>query len=185
MPRKRRVSMEARRVRVWRLKMAGGSDRVIAANLAADPQDPVDVSHKTVNQDWHAVLDELVEAEMGKGQQLRALAHQRYERLILAHWQAAVGTPAGPPTDAMPAGDPPAKPPDTRAAKVVQDAQAAIRALYGLDNELGDPERPLTIETQTVGVLDLTKVSDDDLAHLLRITDPGNGNIINGTGGVT
>lgn len=172
--------MEARRARVWRLKMAGGSDRVIAAQLAADPADPVDVSHKTVNQDWHAVLDDLVEAEMGKGQQLRALAHQRYERLILAHWQAAVGTPAGL------NDDPPAKPPDPRAAKVVQDAQAAIRALYGLDNELGDPERPLTIEaTQTIGLLDLTKVSDDDLGHLLRITDPNNGNIINGTGAIT
>ncbi len=174
--------MEARRVRVWRLKMAGGSDRVIAANLAADPVDPVDVSHKTVNQDWHAVLDELVEAEMGKGQQLRALAHQRYERLILAHWQAAVGTPAGPPTDAMPAGDPPAKPPDPRAAKVVQDCQEAIRELYGLDNELGDPERPLTIETRE-GDIDYTRLSDDDLALIVSI-GARNGNVINGTGTV-
>ncbi len=174
--------MEARRLRVWRLKMAGGSDRVIAANLAADPVDPVDVSHKTVNQDWHAVLDDLVVAEMGKGQQLRALAHQRYERLILAHWQAAVGTPAGPATEAMPAGDPPAKPPDPRAAKVVGDSQAAIRELYGLDNELGDPERPLTIIEERVTV-DYSTLSDAELLTLRDIArrQP---NVINGVGHV-
>lgn len=172
--RRPRVSMEARRARVLALKMAGGSDRAIARQLAADPTDPVDVSHKTINQDWHAALDELVEGEVGKAQQFRSLAHQRLERIILAHWPAAMGRQA--------AGDTAAIAPSQRAAEICMRAIGDIRALFGLDRELGDPERPLTIQERVS--VDYSQLPTEDLLHLKRIAE-ANGGIINGIGEVS
>lgn len=171
------MSMEARRARVLRLKMAGGSDRDIARQLAADPNDPVTVSHKTINQDWHAGLDELVAQETGKAQQLRALAHQRLERIVLAHWPAAMGRQAG--------GEQPAAVPNQRAAEICMRAIGDIRTLYGLDRELGDPERPLTVEGRVT--VDYSGLSTDELRTLVGIAERGHslGGAIDGTGSVS
>ncbi len=139
--------------------MAGGTDRGIAEALVIDPITPVTVSHKTVNLDWHRALDELVANELGKAQVFRALAHQRYERLILSHWSAAVGRPKS--------GDQPATDPDPRAAAIVMAAMAAERRMYGLDRELGDPERPFTIDAEAT--IDYTRLSDAQIDILLEL----------------
>lgn len=169
--------MEARRARVLTLKMAGGSDRAIARQLAADPVDPVDVSHKTINQDWHAALDDLVKEERGKAEQLRALAHQRLERIVLAHWPAAMGRQT--------TTDVPGTQPSQRAAEICMRAIGDIRALYGLDRELGDPDRPITVEERVT--VDYSDLSHTELDTLLAIAErqSTNGVVLDGTGQVS
>jgi DNA-binding transcriptional MerR regulator len=160
----KRVSQQERRHRVLRLKMAGGSDRDIAEVLALDPERPVTVSHTTVNTDWHEALTEQVEAFKGQWEQQRMLANTRLERLLAAVWPKA--TQATPLIGAV-----------AEARAIIKDQ----RALFGLDRELGDPERPLTIQERVS--VDYSKLPTEDLLHLKRIAE-ANGNVIDGFGGI-
>ncbi len=162
---RRLVTAAERRERVYRLKLAGGSDREIQAVLAADPVSPTKVSHVTVNNDWHLVAAERADDVAKETAQQRALAIGRYERLLAAVWPRA--TQANPSLGA------------------VGEARALIkeqRALLGLDApELGDAERPIHVEERVT--VDYTTLSDDELLTLRDIArrQP---NVINGVGHV-
>jgi gamma-glutamyl:cysteine ligase YbdK (ATP-grasp superfamily) len=144
--------------------MAGGTDRDIAEVLARDPTRPVVVSHTTVNTDWHEALDELAGDLTCQSDQQRMLANTRLERLLAAIWPKATQT--NPNIGAV-----------AEARAIIKDQ----RALFGLDRELGDPERPLTIQERVS--VDYSKLPIEDLLHLKRIAE-ANGNIIDGVGGV-
>lgn len=159
----KRVSRQERRHRVLRLKIAGGSDREIVEVLAIDPVAPTTVTHTTVNKDWHQALDELRETVAGQSEQLRMLANTRLERLLAAVWPKA--TQANPVMAAV-----------AEARGIIKDQ----RALFGLDRELGDPERPLTLEERVT--IDYSDLSNDELKTLLDLAER---QIINGTGQVT
>ena len=162
-PLAKRVSQQERRYRVLRLKLAGGTDREIVEVLARDPVEPTTVSRTTVNTDWHEALDEQIEAFKGQWEQQRMLANNRLERLLAAVWSRA--TQANPSIAAV-----------AEARSIIKDQ----RVLFGLDRELGDPERPLTIQERVT--VDYSNVSTEDLLHLKRIAE-ANGSIIDGTGG--
>ncbi len=164
-PLAKRVSQQDRRQRVLRLKLAGGTDREIVEVLARDPVAPTEVSRTTVNTDWHEALDEQIEAFKGQWQQQRMLANNRLERLLAAVWPKA--TQVNPNMGAV-----------AEARAIIKDQ----RALFGLDRELGDPERPITV-TERVSI-DYTSLSTEDLLHLKRIGE-ANGNVINGVGQVS
>ncbi len=164
-PLAKRVSQQDRRHRVLRLKLAGGTDREIVEVLARDPVAPTEVSRTTVNTDWHEALNEQIEAFKGQWEQQRMLANNRLERLLAAVWPRATQT--NPSIGAV-----------AEARAIIKDQ----RALFGLDRELGDPERPLTV-TERVTV-DYSSLSTEDLLHLKRIAE-ANGNVINGVGEVS
>jgi hypothetical protein len=149
--------------------MAGGSDREIADVLARDPTRPVVVSHTTVNTDWHEALNEQIEAFKGQWEQQRMLANTRLERLLAAVWSRA--TQANPSMGAV-----------AEARAIIKDQ----RALFGLDRELGDPERPLTVEERVT--VDYSGLSAAELRTLVAIADRGHsldGHAVDGTGSVT
>ena len=115
----RRVAAQERQARVLRLKVTGASDREIARQLTLDPVNPVRISHVQVNRDWHAALDRDVADNMEEARDLRALAHARLERLLMAHWMEATRLDVG--------GADPA------AAELCRRLIADISRLYGLN----------------------------------------------------
>ena len=161
----KRVSQRDRRQRVLSLKLAGGTDREIAEALARDPIAPTQVSHTTVNTDWHEALEELNAAFLGQANQQRMLANARLECLLAAVWPSATQ-----PNPNIAAVD--------QARRIIKDQ----RALLGLDHELGDLERPLTTEERVT--VDYSDLSDEELDVLIRIGERQR-DVINGAGRVT
>ncbi len=154
-----RISALARRARVLPLKFSGLSDRKIAELLANDPINPVKVSHKTINLDWHAGLAEFVAAEEESARVLRALAHQQYKEILSAHWPLAVGIATSADKEIIP--------PEPRSAEVCMKALEAVRKMYGLDRELGDEDRPINVQERTP--IDYSKLGTDEIKFLIRI----------------
>lgn len=148
-----RVSREARIWRVHALKLAGGTDRQIADVLGRDPESPVTVTHQQVNADYHEALRLLEEDYREKATHQRMLANARLERLLAAVWPRAIATL--PSMSAI-----------TEARGIIRDQ----RALFGLDRELGDPERPFTIEAE-VRQIDYRRLTDTELDFLLGIAE--------------
>ncbi len=159
----KRVSRQERQHRVFRLKLAGGTDREIAEVLARDPVASTEVTRTTVNTDWHQALDDLTEAYQGQREQQRMLANARLERLLAAVWPKA--TQANPVISAV-----------DQARGIIKDQ----RALFGLDRELGDPERPLMMEERVT--IDYSDLSNLELKTLLDLAER---QVINGSGEVT
>lgn len=148
-----RVSREARIWRVHALKLAGGTDRQIAETLARDPESPVSVTHQQVNHDYHEALRLLEEDYREKATHQRMLANARLERLLAAVWPRAIGSP--PSIGAV-----------TEARSIIRDQ----RALFGLDRELGDPERPFTIDAE-VRQIDYRQLTDNELDFFLAVAE--------------
>lgn len=164
--RRRRVTAAERRERVYRLKLAGGSDREIAAVLEADPVSPTKVSHVTVNTDWHTALAERAQETAKETVQQRALAIGRLERLLAAVWPRA--TQANPSISAV-----------AEARSIIKEQ----RTLLGLDApELGDPERPITIQERVT--VDYSALSTAELTILIDIAKR-QPNVVDGVGRVS
>ncbi len=136
------------------MKLTGASDRQIAATLREDPESPVDVSHGQVNIDWHEALRLLEEDYREQATAQRMLANARLERLLAAVWGRAIA-PNGP-------------------IGAIQEARSIIkdqRALFGLDRELGDPERPITIDVDAEVHIDYRRLTDQELDFLLNLAE--------------
>jgi len=85
---KRRVSMQARQLFVLGYKAAGNSDRDIVEKIKEDHG--IQVSHQTVNNDWHQALFDLTELMKPKAEELRTLHIVRLEALLQAAWDKAM-----------------------------------------------------------------------------------------------
>jgi hypothetical protein len=148
----RRVSRQVRIWKVLQMKMMGATDRQIQKTLAEDVEHPIKISHMQVNRDWHDALDEVNQTNKKQAEHLRMLMAIRLERLLMGQWDRA-SKPGAP-------------------VSVVEMCRRIIKdevELFGLAREIGDPDRPLTIDdTRNV---DYDKISDEDLSRLLEIAE--------------
>ena len=78
----RAIAIRMRQYRALDMKLAGGTERSIAQALG--------VSNVQVHKDIRRVLGELEDSYSPKANKLRTLTMARYERLLLAHWGAAL-----------------------------------------------------------------------------------------------
>ncbi len=150
------------------LKRIGMSDRAIQAHLKTIG---INVSHMSVNKDWHAVLKDWAANRRDEVEEMKELQHARLEAIIHAHWAKGTGWKLSKPDD--PDGLQPATDPDPRSAELILRAIKGIRDLYGLDNAVGTAENPLTLNIPAVEEpeydLDLSEMTPDELERLSDI----------------
>ncbi len=132
--------------------MAGASDRDIVRQLEEDPEQSIKVTAKTVNLDWHRALKELVTEEQEEAKRLRTLMAARLERLFMGQWIPAT-----------------ASRPVLASVEMCRRLIEDMRAMYGLDTELGDADRPINVEGDIR--VDIQGLSDADLDALLAIAE--------------
>ena len=118
-----KARLEARRLKVLQLTVAGGSSRTVAQQLEREGYGSV--SHTTVQKDLKAILGRLADAARGDAENQRALFNERYNRLFLSWWGPALGHPES--EDRL------ALPPDGQAAGKILSILKAMRELNGLD----------------------------------------------------
>ena len=163
---RKKVTALMRRNIVLELKMAGGGDRAIQEQLASQG---INVSHTTVNKDWHAALEEI------NGIQKKALINKRLmmdfqlNRLLLSQWSNAIGQGDGPT----------AKPGEVLAAEFCRKVIKDIRDLWGIDRALGTEENPQTVNLSITDE-DLRGLSDDELITIERVLT----RVVDRTGGL-
>ena len=118
-----KARLEARRLKVLQLTVAGGSSRTVAQQLEREGYGKV--SHTTVQKDLRAVLKQLAGDMKGEAENQRVLMNERYNRLFLSWWGPALGHPES--EDRL------ALPPDGQAAGKILSILKAMRELNGLD----------------------------------------------------
>ena len=164
----KKVEIESRRYQILDLKIAGASDRQIAAQIG--------VSHRTAGRDVHAILGQLAKEHLEAADDMRALVMARYERLLLTYWAQAIGASQG------------AKP-DKEAASLCLRILGNIREVWGLDQGPGSStSKPMHFrgELKTIHELVLEMAAEDD-AQAPQKDVPmleGNGRVID-NGGVS
>lgn len=80
---KKRIELEERRHEVIQMKLAGATERQIAAQFG--------VSQPQINRDVNHVLKAWAEENMGNASKVHALEMARYSRLLLKWWPIAIG----------------------------------------------------------------------------------------------
>ena len=112
--RRDKARLEARRLKVLQLTVAGGSSRSVAEQLEREGYGRV--SHTTVQKDLRAILGKLAVETSGQAENQRVLMNERYNRLFLSWWDAASSDT-----------------PDGEATSKVMSILKAMRELNGLD----------------------------------------------------
>ncbi len=80
---KKKIELEERRHEVIQMKLAGATERQIAAQF--------NVSQPQINRDVNHVLEAWAKQNMGNAAQVHALEMARYSRLLLKWWPIAIG----------------------------------------------------------------------------------------------
>lgn len=80
---KKKIELEERRHEVIQMKLAGATERQIAAQF--------NVSQPQINRDVNHVLKAWTKENMGNASQVHALEMARYSRLLLKWWPIAIG----------------------------------------------------------------------------------------------
>lgn len=147
-----RVSRTVRRAQVLTLKAAGHSDRSIVAMLA---ERGINITHQTVNNDWHGALDDRVTLSVEEALKVIKLQMERIEMLMSVHFD-----------DAMDG--------DLKAGAFVLKLLHDQRELIGLRKPeviLYQQETEVTIEVEESDSDDYSDRTDTEIAKIIELGD--------------
>ena len=94
--REQRAQAMARRQQVLQYAMGGASLRTIASQLRANG---IEISHQQVKRDLDKILEDTARDQLEGLAQYRVITNERLNRLLMAWWPKALGTPAQPATE--------------------------------------------------------------------------------------